>query len=61
MGEQRKSRKVIRLTGHRPYGGDERVDRHGISTESHIELWRRLAEDGPRMHGTPGDRKPKRS
>lgn len=59
MGKEGKSRKVVRITGHRPWGGDERVDKHGISTENHMELYHRLVKDGPRMHGTPGERKKK--
>jgi hypothetical protein len=42
-----------------PYGGDEKVDRDGVSTENHLEMWRRLVKDGPHMHGTPGERKKK--
>lgn len=57
MGEQKKSKKVIRITGHRPFGGDEKVDRHGISTETHMEIWHRLVKEGPFIHGTPGERK----
>ena len=61
MGIQKTGRKVTRVTGHRPFGGDERVDRDGISTENHHELWRRLVAAGPSMHGTPGPRKPRKS
>ena len=60
MGAQSTSRKVkhVRLA----YGGDERVNiRTGISTENHRELYARLVKDGPRMHGTPGPRKPRKS
>lgn len=61
MGETKKSKKVIRITGHLPYGGDPYVNlRTGISTENHMQLFARLIKDGPRMHGTPGERKPKR-
>lgn len=58
MGAEKKSRKVARSTRPR-FGGDERVDRNGISTENHMEMYRRLVKDGPRMHGTPGERKHK--
>jgi len=59
MGEQKKSKKVVRITGHRPWGGDPLVDRNGISTENHMEMYRRLLRDGPTMHGTPGEHKKK--
>ena len=63
MGETKKSKKVSRSIkfGARPrYGGDPLVDhRTGISTENHMEIYRRLIKDGPRMHGTPGERKKK--
>jgi hypothetical protein len=56
------SRKVPRA--HSPklrFGGDEMVDRDGISTENHLEFWRRLVKAGPSMHGTPGPRRPRKS
>lgn len=42
------------------YGGDENVDRDGISTENHMEMYRRLIKDGPRMHGPQGPKKPRK-
>jgi len=62
MGIAKQGRKVVRITGHRPYGGDERVDhRTGISTENHREMYARLVTAGPTMHGAPGERKRKRA
>ena len=62
MGIQKQGRKVIRVGGHRPFGGDPAVDpRTGISTEDHLEIYRRLVAAGrDGMHGPPGDRKPHR-
>lgn len=58
MGTQKQGRKVVRVSGHRPFGGDERVDRRtGISTENHMELYARLIRAGREgMHGTPSER-----
>lgn len=56
MGADKKGRKVVRANDHLPFGGDEKVDRDGISTENHMEIWRRLVKDGPRMHGAPSER-----
>ena len=63
MGQEQKSKKVSRSIkfGARPrFGGDPLVDRNGISTENHMEIYRRLVKDGPRMHGTPGAPKPRK-
>ena len=57
MRVQKKSKKVIRATGHRPFGGDELVGKNGISTENHMEMWKRLVKFGPYMHGPQGERK----
>ena len=60
----RTSNKVVdrlRWPGRRTYGGDPASDRDGISTENHMQLWRRLVEAGPRMHGAPGPRRPHKS
>ena len=57
MGVERKVKKVIRASGHRPFGGDEKVDRNGISTENHMEIFARLIQNGPNMHGPQGERK----
>jgi hypothetical protein len=59
MGADRKSRKVQRASYKLRFGGDEAVDRNGISTENHLEMWRRLAKGLP--HGHPGPRKPHKS
>jgi hypothetical protein len=57
-----KSRKVIRLSSHLPYGGDPHVDRDGISTENHRQVFDRLVAAGlAGMHGRPGPRKPRKS
>jgi hypothetical protein len=61
MGEQKKSKKVIRIGRGLPFGGDPLVDRDGISTENHQQLYRRLIEAGPRMHGPQGAPKPRKS
>jgi hypothetical protein len=61
MGADRKSRKVQRASYRLRFGGDEFVDRDGISTENHLEMWRRLVIAGRTMHGTPGPRKPHKS
>lgn len=50
-----------RWPGHRPYGGDPAVDRDGISTENHLDIYRRLVKDGPAMHGAPGPRRQRKS
>jgi hypothetical protein len=56
-----KSRKTIRLSSHLPYGGDPFVDRHGISTENHRQMFDRLVAAGlSGMHGPQGPRKPKK-
>lgn len=60
MGIQRTGRKVVRMTGHRPYGGDPLVARDGISTETHMEIYRRLVRAGADgMHNHPGPPKPR--
>ena len=59
MGEQQKSKKEQRYR--QPFGGDEDVDRHGISTKNHMELYHHLVKGGPRMHNHPGPRKPHKS
>ena len=61
MGEQKKSKKVVRIGRSLPFGGDPLVDRFGISTENHHEMWRRLVAAGPSMHGPQGARKPRKS
>jgi hypothetical protein len=62
VGQDRKSKKVQRASYRLRFGGDEDVDRNGISTENHMELWRRLVKAGQEgMHGHPGPRKPHKS
>lgn len=62
MGEQKKSKKVVRLGRRLPYGGDPEVDRDGISTINHHELWRRLVRAGEiGMHGPPGPPRPRKT
>lgn len=56
MGVAKQGRKVIRLDGHRPFGGDPLVDRNGISTENHMQIFARLVKDGPFMHNPPKER-----
>lgn len=53
----------LRWPGQRRYGGDPLVDPEtGISTESHHEMFARLVRAGAiGMHGTPGERRRKRS
>jgi len=63
MGVDKQSKKVKRATlSAKPrYGGDPYVDRHGVSTENHLQLWRRLVANGPVMHGPPGPPRPHKS
>lgn len=57
-----KSRKTVRLSSHLPYGGDPLVDRDGISTENHRQMFDRLVAAGlAGMHGKPGPRKPRKN
>lgn len=56
MGTQKTGRKVGRH-GRPSYGGDEAVDRDGISTENHMQMWARLAQ-GLR-HGPPKEKQKK--
>lgn len=62
MGIGKTGRKVVRVSGHRPYGGDPAVDqRSGISTESHMEMYRRLVKAGDvGMHNPPTERPPRK-
>lgn len=62
MGVQKTGRKVVRVTGHRPWGGDPKVDpRTGISTESHMDIYHRLVAAGAAgMHNPPTERPPRK-
>lgn len=56
-----KSKKVVRASARLPYGGDPYVDRNGISTENHRQMFDRLVAAGRSgMHGHPGPRKPRK-
>lgn len=62
MGVQKTGRKVVRVTSHRPFGGDPLVDdRTGISTENHRDIYARLVRAGDAgMHNPPTERPPRK-